>query len=52
MKKKKYTADQLLQVIKSYYSMIQRSGENFPTVVLDDIQKSAEYVLQKNDWRI
>ena len=52
MKKQKYTAEQLLNVIKSYYILIQRGGEDFPATVLDDIQKSARYVLEKNDWRI
>ena len=52
MKKEKYTTEQLLNIIKSYYILIQRGGEDFPAVVLDDIKKSVEYVLQKNDWRI
>ena len=48
MNKEKYTADQLLQVIRGYYILIQRGGIGFPAVVLDDIQKSAAHVLKAN----
>lgn len=50
MKKEKYTADRLLDVIASYYRMIQRSGAEYPAVVLDDIQKSIVHVLNKNGY--
>lgn len=50
MKKEKYTKDQLLDVLASYYRMIQRSGAEFPTVVIDDIEKSIIHVLKKNDY--
>ena len=43
-----YTKDQLLDVIKSYKKQIERSGKEYPTVVLDDISKSIDYVLKKN----
>lgn len=48
MKKEKYTTGQLLEVIKSYYILIQRGGRDFPAVVLDDISKSAKGVLKQN----
>lgn len=48
MKKEHYTTEQLLNVIKSYYVMIQRGGRDFPAVVLDDISKSAQSVLKTN----
>ncbi len=48
MKKEKYTTDQLLNVIKSYYILIQRGGRDFPAVVLDDISKSAKNILKTN----
>jgi hypothetical protein len=50
MKIEKYTAEQLLDVIASYYRMIQRSGAEYPAVVLDDIQKSIVHVLNKNGY--
>lgn len=50
MKIEKYTAEQLLDVLGSYFRMIQRSGEEYPAVVLDDIQKSIVHVLNKNGY--
>jgi hypothetical protein len=48
MRKEQYTTAQLLEVIKSYYILIQRGGRDFPAVVLDDISKSAKSVLKTN----
>jgi hypothetical protein len=50
MKIEKYTAEQLLDVIASYYRMIRRSGAEYPAVVLDDIQKSTAGVLKANGY--
>lgn len=50
MKIEKYTAEQLLDILGSYYRMIQRSGEDFPAVVIDDIQKSIIHVLNTNGY--
>jgi hypothetical protein len=50
MKKEKYTTEQLIDVLASYYRMIQRSGAEYPAVVLDDIQKSTAAVLRANDY--
>ena len=43
-----YTREQLLSVLESYSKMIKRNGKDYPTVTLDDIEKSLEYVLEKN----
>lgn len=50
MKNKSYTREELLKVMASYLRMIERSGEEFPTVVLDDIEKSIKYVLEVNAY--
>lgn len=50
MKNKTYTREELLKIMKGYLRMIKRSGEEFPTVVLDDIEKSIKYVLEVNDY--
>ena len=50
MKKQKYTAEQLLDVFGSYYRMIQRSAEEYPTVVISDIKASITGVLKANDY--
>lgn len=48
IKARLYTREELLEVIAGYSRMIQRSGKDFPTVVLDDIQKSIQFVLKIN----
>jgi hypothetical protein len=50
MKNEKYTAEQLLDVLGSYFRMIQRYGEEYLAVALDDIQKSILHVLNKNGY--
>ena len=42
----KYTRDELLEILRSYHRMIERSGNEFPTAVLSDIEKSIEHVLK------
>ena len=42
----RYTRDELLEILRSYHRMIQRSGKEFPAVVLSDIEKSIEHVLK------
>ena len=48
IKTRLYTREELLKVIAGYSCMIQRSGKDFPAVVLDDIQKSIQFVLKTN----
>ena len=48
IREKQYTREQLLDVINDYLKMINRSGSEFPTVVLDDIAKSIQHVLREN----
>lgn len=50
MKKSDYTKETLLDVLSSYHRMIERSGEEYPTVVLGDIKKSIESVLRVNEY--
>ena len=48
MKNKQLTRDELLKVLQSYAGMIERSGEDFPGVVLDDIHASVKGILRDN----
>lgn len=50
MKKDDYTKDVLLDVLGSYLRQISRSGEQYPTVVLSDIQDSIKVVLKVNEY--
>lgn len=50
MKKKSYTREELLKVMSGYLRMIERNGKEYPTVVLDDIRASIEYVLEVNEY--
>lgn len=50
MKKEDYTKDVLLDVLGSYLRQISRSGEEYPTVVLSDIQGSIKAVLKANEY--
>ncbi len=50
MKKADYTKEALLGVLSSYHRMIERSGAEYPTVVLGDIKKSIETVLRVNEY--
>lgn len=43
-----YTREQLLDVMSGYLRMIKRDNSEFPVIILDDIAKSIEYVLEKN----
>ena len=47
MKKVTYDRFTLIEVLKSYQRMIGRGGKEYPTVTLDDIQQSINYVLRK-----
>lgn len=49
--KEHYTIDVLLDVMESYKRQIDRSGKEYPSVVLSDIASSIEFVL-KNCGRI
>lgn len=46
--KKEHTRGELLDVLAAYLRMIRRSGRSYPTVVLDDLEKSLLHVLHKN----
>ena len=49
-KNKPYTREQLLDILAAYRRMIRRSGAEFPTVVIDDIEKSITHVLKVNNY--
>ena len=50
MKKEHYTKDILLDVMGAYLGQIKRSGTDYPTVVLNDIIKSINFILKTNDY--
>lgn len=50
MRKAVYTKEVLLDVIGSYLRQIKRSGKEYPTVVLSDLEASMKYVLQVNEY--
>lgn len=41
-----YTREALIEILEAYKRLIDRNGEEFPTVVLDDISKSITHVLR------
>ena len=43
---KHFTEQELLDILRCYKIMILRNGNDFPTVVLDDIEKSISSVLR------
>jgi hypothetical protein len=47
MSETKYTRAELLEILRAYKRQIERSGKEFPAVVLSDIEKSIEYVLKE-----
>lgn len=50
MKKDDYTKDVLLDVLGSYLRMINRSGDEYGAVVLQDIKASIKHVLKINGY--
>lgn len=50
MKAKHQDRETLLYILYSYKIMIERSAADFPRVVLDDLQKSIDYVLTRNEY--
>ena len=50
MNKSTYTKEEVLDVIGSYLRQISRSGKDFPTVVLSDLQASMKHVLKVNGY--
>ena len=44
--KEHYTVDVLLDILQSYKHQIERSGKEYPTVVIGDISASIDYVLR------
>jgi hypothetical protein len=51
MRKAVYTKEVLLDIINKYLTQIERSAEEHPKVVLDDIKVSMEYVLEVNGYK-
>ena len=47
MKKKEYTAAELLDILAGYKRMIERDNGQYPAVILDDIHKSIIHILSK-----
>lgn len=45
------TREQLLDIMSSYLRMIKRDGCEYSEIVLDNIAKSIQYVLEKNNYR-
>ena len=43
------THEELLTILKSYQTMIDKDGFKYPTVVINDIKASINYVLEKNN---
>ena len=50
MKYKHYDTEELLDLLGAYRRQIIRSGKVYPTVVLNDIFDSINYVLDKNEY--
>ena len=46
----KYTYEDLIDLLGAYRRQIIRSGATYPTVVLDDIFDSINFVLEKNKY--
>ena len=40
-----YTQKELIGILVAYYRMIKRDNRQFNAVVIDDLEKSLEYVL-------
>lgn len=51
MRKAVYTREVLLDIINKYLMQIEKSGKEYPTVVLDDLKASMEYVLEVNEYK-
>lgn len=51
MKKDVYTKEVLLDVLGSYLRLIERNGEEYPTVVLSDLKASITSVLKANEYK-
>ncbi len=51
MRKNAYTKETLLGVIESYLKQIERSGKEYPTAVLSDLETSMRYVLKVNEYK-
>lgn len=49
MKKTQYDRETLLYVLYSYKIMIDRN-KNYPAVLISDLEKSIDFVLQKNNY--
>lgn len=45
-----YTKEVLLDIMGGYLRQISRNGKEYPSVVLDDIKNSIQYVLKVNEY--
>jgi hypothetical protein len=50
MKNKQQDRETLLYILFSYKILIERNKENYPTVLISDLEKSIDYVLQRNEY--
>lgn len=48
---RKYTADELLEVLGAYRRQIIRNGNDYPMVCLDDLFASINHVLRVNNYQ-
>lgn len=48
--KKQYDRETLLHVLYSYKILIERNKKDFPTVLIDDLEKSINHVLNVNNY--
>lgn len=46
MKKEQYTINDFLDILECYRHMILKNGDEFPTVVLSDIEASTRGILK------
>ena len=51
MKYEQYTREQLLEILCSYKRMINNNKNDYPTVLIDDLEKSITHVLEKNNYK-
>lgn len=50
VKECQYTREQLLDIMNAYLTLIKRDDGEHPAVILNDIAKSIQYVLEKNRY--
>ena len=50
MKLRIYSSETLLYILFSYKRLIERNKDTAPTVLIDDLEKSIDYILEKNGY--